>query len=1006
MVLSQCPKCRDRRNPFGLCSSTTRQEAVVVGERRDKPTEGGVLLMSHLQKQPVFSDWQTVINAPHSRFFGGRTSDTVFDRTRNGTVLTPSTEAMFTQSNARVLIGQSANGTFRMIALPTQVYPAPTSTGELGLGPGMYHHFDVAMYAGDLSYRIALDEGSVPIDLDAEGCDNRTVYADHVFPLTRTRARDLEVALVGFAPVAADVAQAPLAPAPLPGLAGAFYVLRLHNTGSTPIKGKIVLQAGDMLVGHYEDAAPDLRDLKRPHVALRQQTLILTRPEGAVGVHLHDGKWTRLKAPFEAERAFRLDPGEEAVFETHLAMGGTYADVMPVIYALHMRAALDWLNLTAGFWRTRLGQLSVDAENASEAAQISRDIYLRCLLDNFNCLQTDAAGNLIAHWQGAPSHGYGTVWGIDVEPTAVSIVHICPELARQAFVFFATRSRAPKAPSDHSVPILVAPIIIARQWLQVTGDVAFLQEHPEVIAVLGGIARDLLALQSAVEPLFPSRFSSDGAVGRRYDYGTNVKAWYALDSMAYLLRHLGRPDEADRYTSIAQDVRGAIGRTMVADGPFGPQISGGTNLGEDPGTFYLLEGVLYYDGEDTSSMLAPVYGLCDFSDTHWVNYHRYARSLWCPNYDPEFGALRWSPGEYGAGALDGTGFFSRLGGTVTPAEMLEALTVLHQVVADDVTGSVFWWPYGLEYKRALTRCSQGQGAWAWQYLQQWLGLKVDAPSRTLTLAPRGLFCRVDWPGFASGENRFDLRWTEGEQGTLYVRNNNPSAWRLEIGYRLPGSGAVGPVAWQTRTLEPGEEVLVASTAPDVRAEISGFDDRTLSRYEAEAFGDGEGIVFRRFGPARLWGHWEADKLWDGPAMPLAIRLLVLNGTEQEWSDVAVELTCPEGWRAQGRQPQHWTRAEHLHAGTVHLELGALPPLSKTVAPFWVKQPTEIALLLGWDIGPEVPFHATSQPSEGLKLYTAGETSTGQVSFHAELRARMADGQEVRRQLSIPVQIVR
>ena len=42
---------------------------------------------------------------------------------------------------------------------------------------------------------------------------------------------------------------------------------------------------------------------------------------------------------------------------------------------------------------------------------------------------------------------------------------------------------------------------------------------------------------------------------------------------------------------------------MVVDGPFGPQISGGTNLGEDPGDFYLPEDVLYYDGEDSGTLL-------------------------------------------------------------------------------------------------------------------------------------------------------------------------------------------------------------------------------------------------------------------------------------------------------------------------------------------------------------------------------------------------------------------
>ncbi len=297
--------------------------------------------------------------------------------------------------------------------------------------------------------------------------------------------------------------------------------------------------------------------------------------------------------------------------------------------------------------------------------EVARDLYIRSLLDNFNCLQTDAAGNLIAHWQGAPSHGYGTVWGIDVEPTAVSVVHACPELARQVLLFFMARSRVPRGPRDHSLPILVAPVVIARQWLQATGDVAFLESHPEVLASLTSIMDDVESLKAPGETLFPSRYSSDGPVGRRYDYGTNAKVRYAFDSMAYLCRQLGRDGDAQRYAQIAEEIRSAVERTMIADGPFGPQISGGSNLGEDPGAFYLPEGAPYYDGEDTSSMLAPIYGLCDFTHEPWINYHRFARSLWCPNYDPEFDALLWNPAE--PAVVDGTAFFSRLGGSVTRA---------------------------------------------------------------------------------------------------------------------------------------------------------------------------------------------------------------------------------------------------------------------------------------------------------------------------------------------------
>ncbi|MGE5224487.1 MAG: hypothetical protein ACM3PY_18790, partial [Omnitrophica WOR_2 bacterium] len=691
-----------------------------------------------------FNNWQAVLEAPSPEFGRGHTSDTVFDRAFNPG-LAPSTEAMFTQSNGRVLIGQSANGSFRMIALPTQVYPAPTDTPEFGLGPGMYHHFDAVLYAGDLTYQITLDGEEMPIDLAAQDRDNVTSYADYFLPLTRTQQGDLDIALLSFAPLAPDASRAALVPAPLPGPAGAFYLMRLQNNGKETVKGKVILKASDLLVGHYEDAEPEMRAMRQPEVSLRQQTLILNRPEGAAGIHLHEGRWTRTEAPFEAEKEFSLPPGEEAVFVTCLAMGAAYADVMPVVFGLHLLDALDWLNRTAGYWRSRLGWLHVEPD---EPARFSREIYLRSLFDNFNCLQTDAEGNLISHWQGAPSHGYGTVWGIDVEPTAASIVYLCPEMARQSLLFFLNRSRAPRGAADHSTPILVAPVIIARQWLQATGDLAFLQKRPEIMAALQGILRDLIALKAPGETLFPSRYSSDGPVGRRYDYGSNVKAWYAFDSMAYLLEALAQPEEAAEYRNTAAEIRQAIARTMATEGPFGLQISGGTNLGEDPGSFYLPEDRLYYDGEDTSSMLAPVYGMTDFDDPLWINYHRYARSLWCQNYDPEFETLQWCPSE--PAVLDGTAYLSRLGGCITREEMREALEIIQNHHIDRATGSLFWWPHGDEFRRGITRCSQGQGAWAWQYQQQWLGIQVDAPARTLTVAPRGLLTRVDWEPFACG----------------------------------------------------------------------------------------------------------------------------------------------------------------------------------------------------------------------------------------------------------------
>ena len=973
-----------------------------------------------MSKNENYPDWGALRRATHSPFFSGGKADIVHDQSRQAG-LALNEEALFTQSNARVLLGHAANGMLRFIAMPTQLYAAPTGSRELGLGVGMYHHFDVVTYAGDLCYRLELDGIADPVILSsaedpAVGMDVRTVYADDFLPRTTGEIEGLEVTLATVAPVAPGDqpgSTTPLAPAPLPGPAGAVYALHLRNTGDSPIRGKVILQASDLLVGHYEDARSDRGGVAAPDVRVRQHTLILTQPYGAAGVHLHNGTWRSLEAPYEAEISFSLEPGAAQVFETHVAVGVDFAAIMPTIYALHMRPALDWMALTANFWRERLGALCVDVEGAADEARVSRDIYVRSLFDNFNCLQTDAEGTLLAHWQGAPSHGYGTVWGIDVEPTAVSVAHLCPEIAWATLRFFMHRSRVPRGTPDHSLPILVAPIVIARQWLQVTGDVEQLRRNPDVLDALTSIVDDLMALKAPGEALFPSRYSSDGGVGRRYDYGTNVKIWYAFDSMAYIARALGDEEIAASYGKMAGAIREAIARTMTADGPFGPQIHGGTNLGEDPRSFYLEEGVPYYDGEDTSSMLAPVYGMTDFTDRTWVNYHRWARSIWCPNFDPEFGALRWSPRGFAGGALDGTGYFSRLGGSVTPAEMLEALRTLWHVGADAVTGSVFWWPHGLEYRRALTRCSQGQGAWAWQYLKQWLGLEVDGLSRTLTVAPRGLPDSAAWQGFRAGPYTFDVVWDEegggmgsdaAATGTSHVEitNRNAETWTVHVGFRQPGAGATGGLAWQTKTVAPGATVSLAGWSGPA-AVVQSMDESNMVRLEVEAEGE-DGVLLKRFGPEQLWGHWEVEKLWVPPAMPLVLRLLLENGTETGWDEVSVRLSCPEGWSAEGRQPRHWTRPENWHHDAA-VTLQPVPARSRAVAPFWVQWPDELDLQFNWHEGAEVPFHTTIQPGPGLTLHADNIEAPIQLNFEADVTIHAAGGETIRRTLTVPVAIL-
>jgi hypothetical protein len=695
-----------------------------------------------------------------------------------------------------------------------------------------------------------------------------------------------------------------------------------------------------------------------------------------------------------ATRPLDLAPGEVVVIESVVALASTPAGVMPVVYGLHMRSALEWLNLTARFWHERLGRLSVNSPDLGREARVSRDLYVRCVMDNFCCLQTDDRGVLVSHYQGAPKPG--TVWGIDYEPTIVSILPVAPELARQGLLFTLDRNRAPRSEyRDHSVPILVSPVIIARKYLEATGDTALFDDRPEVMAALESVFAELEELRAPSHRLYPSRYSSDGPLGRRYDHGTNAKVWFAFDSFRYLLEALGDTEGAESHRVAATEIQSALSKTMVTEGPFGPQFSGGTNLGEDPGGFYLPEELPYYDGEDSGSHLAPVYGVYDFTHAPWVNYHRFARSLFCPTWEPEFGTIRWFP-SWSMPVLDGTGFFSVLGGSLTRGEMVGALRRLHEFAADP-TGSVYWWPISADFKQGLSRCSQGQGSWAWQYLEQWLGLQVDALRRVLTVAPRGLPSELEWKGFRVGGQVFDIQWREAkEQALLTVRNRGPKEWTVRLGARPYGTGAEGTLVWDSLQVGPGE-------VEGIQVETAGGGDgapRPDVVAEAEAARLGEdGVVLRRYGPVDPFPDWY--ELW--PDTPLDLRFYVLNATDEDWKEARVRLTYPAGWRARGRAPRSWPKPTDLRPHEAMVELGPIPAGASRTAAFQLRGPNIYDTdVLTKGLSPHYPAEA----GIGLRLPTAEVDARQETKLEAVLSATKAPGgKRVVRRLAVPVEII-
>jgi hypothetical protein len=334
------------------------------------------------------------------------------------------------------------------------------------------------------------------------------------------------------------------------------------------------------------------------------------------------------------------------------------------------------------------------------------------------------------------------------------------------------------------------------------------------------------------------------------------------------------------------------------------------------------------------------------------------------------------------------------------------LATLRELGTDAVTGSAFWWPHGREYRRSLTRCSQGQGAWAWQYGEQWLGIKVDSLNHVFTFAPRGLLTRLDWKGFTAGSARFDVLWNEGvkEASIAKFSNLNDCDWMFQVGFRQPGAGAEGSLCWQTRRVAPGETVTLSHSAGEI-VSSPGLLQHDMNKRVARAFGDTEGVIFKRFGPAMLWGHWDANQQWDSRAMPFSLRFVIVNDTDVDWSDVIVKVHCPEGWQAQGRPAQHWPRPDALQPGEVSLRVGELARGERTVAPFWVRGACGYEIHSGWSDATR-PFHAASQPGQGLTIATPDVDTESSLLFSADLTARLStnDGLIVRH-LDIPVRLV-
>ena len=896
---------------------------------------------------------------------------------------------LFTQSNGRVLLGQDTMGRLHFISVPHEKdYALPTmitdKENHITACPGMYYQVDLTMFLGKVRYELCLSDGSI-LPNACEG--SVTAYMDDFLPYTRTDYPGLEMDPVSIAPVLEKAGRNSMKTLPLPGPSGAVYGIRIKNTGNDEIRGKLILRFDNAFMSKYEHSGLAVEERSYPCVysQVDSNLLLMCRPEGYTGIHMKGAVWLQDENFWTACREICLKPGEEIIEETFVCVSEKADGISAALGVLYMHGLQEWIQITGDFWRDRLGELTVNAQTDQELAVISRDIHIRNILDDFNCIQTDETGRVLVHWQGAPSHCYGRMWGIDVEPTTLSFIHIMPELGQRLIEYMIERNepRYSRYP-EHSVPIMMAPLIMAGKYYEFTGDKDYFKEHAYVWKKLTDIWGKIAGFRTKGRNLVPSRYSSDGIVMRRYDHGTNVKFWYASVLYAKLCDAMGE-EKGSAVRSFACKLKQDILDTMVKDGPFGPQLTGGTNLGEQE-DFYMNEDFFYYDGEDSSSVLAPVYGIYDYTFEPWLNYHRFARSVFASNYDPEMDVLRWFP--YG-GALDGTAYISALGGVTAKGEMKQALkNMVHGAV--DETGSLYWWPKAENMRRMIARCSQGQGSWIVQYMKQWLGIEFDAAARLLIIKPMGMLDGYNWKGARLGEFVFDITYRETKSSSyIAVVNKNSEPFRVVFGCRPYGAGAQGKAVESEGMAEPGRELKLEAYSGIMEEEIIN-----ITETEARYLSDESGIVFDHFGFEQPYIEWMTEK-----RNVFLFRFLLINGGDERIDDVTVKVNIPDFMKIGQKEFRIWDKAESLKKGEIVSERFSLDPKERRIIPFWVELVDSMDASCVWF--DRHPFFFQGEGKSGT-LLIASEQVKLQDTVFVRLNYKRAET-VLEKQSEIPVQ---
>jgi hypothetical protein len=429
----------------------------------------------------------------------------------------------------------------------------------------------------------------------------------------------------------------------------------------------------------------------------------------------------------------------------------------------------------------------------------------------------DTDGVHAGSFWGSDANDRADVWMLDLYYSTLPLAQLDPALCRATIDFFVTYGLPPAAwgnysamdeghplpgiaPVSHSVGNVTGAIALAGSYLSATGDLKSLIEDSAFIDYGISIMKLLLDSRKDGDSLFPSVFISDGPSRGDFHTGSNIKAWYALTTMATILSAIpAHASLAARLSTEATAVREAIFERCAGTGSYGDEFfegawRDGTHV---PG----------HDGEESDLTLASFYEFADIDETRIINHALSAFSTDNPYFRPATNGVSWWDFQFHGPTFPA--YIHALSAASAETESLAALEAIR--ARTDLDGSVWWWPHlddEMDSSRVLRgpgKCGWAAGVYVSKFIHDILGIRTDAMHDRLTLAPFSPWDSFDWTDGVLGKFHFDARFaTTTSQVSARITNRGVDDIVARIELLVPAGHSI------TATLHDGSDAVEAS----------------------------------------------------------------------------------------------------------------------------------------------------------------------------------------------------